>query len=49
VDMTAYDQATVLAHNAIFGHDAPSLLELPLLPAAPWNRQPGYLVSSWLQ
>lgn len=49
MDMRAYDQATLLAQNAIFGHDASSLLELPLLPAAPWNRQPGHLVNSWLQ
>jgi hypothetical protein len=43
VDLTAYDQATLAAHNAIFGHDVASLAELPLLPSAPWNRKPGHL------
>lgn len=44
-DLAAHDKATLAAANAIFGRQAASFEELPLLPTAPWNRKPGYLVS----
>ena len=46
VDLVAYDKATLAAANAIFGQNAATYAELPVLPVAPWNRQPGYLVSA---
>jgi hypothetical protein len=48
VDLAAYDKATLAAANAIFGQNAVTFAELPVLPVAPWNRQPGYLVSAVL-
>ena len=48
VDLAAYDKATLAAANAIFGQNAATFAELPVLPVAPWNRQPGYLVSAVL-
>ena len=48
VDLAAYDKATLAAANAIFGQNAATFAELPVLPVAPWNRQPGYLVRAVL-
>jgi hypothetical protein len=43
-DLAAHDKATLATANAIFGQDAATIAELPVLPVAPWNRKPGYLV-----
>ena len=40
----AFDNGMLALTNAVMGTDAGSLDEVPLLPVAPWNHQPGYLV-----
>jgi hypothetical protein len=49
VDLAAYDHATMTVAAALSGHEGGAQLsELPMLPVAPWNRRPGYLVGSVL-
>lgn len=46
MDLAAYEHATLALTAALSGHEGSAQLsELPLLPVAPWNRRPGYLVS----
>ena len=46
VDLAAYDHATLALTAALFGHEGGARLsEMPVLPVAPWNQRPGYLVS----
>jgi hypothetical protein len=46
VDLAAYDHATLAVAAALPGHEGGAQLsELPVLPVAPWNCRPGYLVS----
>ena len=42
--LRAFDAAALAAANRLHGCSAKCMADLPLLPAAPWNRRPGYLV-----
>ena len=47
VDLASYDRATLTVTSALFSRDdcPATLADVPVLPVAPWNRKPGYLVS----
>jgi len=44
VDPARYDAAMVKLCHRLFGGSSPCMAEMPLLPVAPWNQRPGYLV-----
>ena len=43
-DPARYDAAMVQLCHRLFGGSSPSMAQMPLLPVAPWNQRPGYLV-----
>ena len=43
-DPVRYDAAMVKLCHRLFGGSSPSMEQMPLLPVAPWNQRPGYLV-----
>lgn len=46
MDLEAYDGALLALQQELLGGPPGSAAELPLLPVAPWNRRPGYLVGA---